>query len=100
MAGRPRQLHKRVSDAHDHIRTAGGILVTVAPETYFDGTFSRESALSKAWTGTVDAILAACDESEALLELLRERAGFPPEPESPPIVIPDPPTAVYQRTTE
>ncbi len=81
MAGRPRMKHRRVSDAFDELRSAGGILLTAAPDEYISGEFKGDTPLSNAWSDSVDAMFTACGEVEELLKLLAEKAGLPP-PES------------------
>lgn len=81
MAGRPRMKHRRVSDAFHELRSAGGILITAAPDEYLSGDFKGETPLSLAWSDAVDAMMFACREVEKLLTLLAEIAGLPP-PES------------------
>ena len=81
MAGRPRMKHRRVSDAFDELRSAGGILLTAAPDEYLNGDFEGETPLSNAWSDSVDAMMFACSEVEKLLTLLAKKAGLPP-PES------------------
>ncbi len=73
--------HKRVSDAFDELCSAGGILMTCAPDEYISGEFKGETPLSKAWSDSVDAMMFACSEVEKLLTLLAKKAGLPP-PES------------------
>ena len=81
MAGRPRMKYKRVSDAFDGLRSAGGILLTACPDEYLDDSKDDSRAdtpLSNAWSDSVDAMFAACSEVEKLLRLLAEKAGLPP----------------------
>ncbi len=78
MAGRPRMKHRRVSDAFDELRSAGGILITAAPDEYLNGNFEGETPLSNAWSDSVDAMFTVCSEVEKLLKLLAEKAGLPP----------------------
>ena len=78
MAGRPRMKHRRVSDAFDELRSAGGILLTAAPDEYISGEFKGDTPLSLAWSDSVDAMMFACSEVEKLLTLLAEKAGLPP----------------------
>ena len=78
MAGRPRLKHKRVNDAFDELLSAGGILMTAAPDEYLDGSFEGDTPLSNAWSDSVDAMMHACSEVEKLLALLAEKAGLPP----------------------
>ena len=73
--------YRRVSDAFDELRSAGGILITAAPDEYLNGDFKGETPLSQAWSDAVDAMMFACSETEKLLKLLPEKAGLPP-PES------------------
>ena len=77
MAGRPRMKHRRVSDAFDELRSAGGILLTACPDEYLDGS-RDDTPLSLAWSDSVDAMMAACSETEKLLKLLAKKAGLPP----------------------
>ncbi len=81
MAGRPRMKHRRVSDAFDELRSAGGILIPAAPDEYISGEFKGDTPLSNAWSNSVDAMMFACSEVEKLLKLLAKQAGLPP-PES------------------
>ena len=78
MAGRPRMKHKRVSDAFDELCSAGGILMTAAPDEYLNGEFKGDTPLSNAWSDSVDAMMFACSEVEKLLKLLAKKAGLPP----------------------
>ena len=77
MAGRPRMKHRRVSDAFDELRSAGGILLTACPDEYLDGS-REDTPLSLAWSDSVDAMFTACREVEKLLKLLAKKAGLPP----------------------
>lgn len=70
--------HRRVSDAFDELRSAGGILITAAPDEYLDGSFEGDTPLSNAWSDSVDAMFTACSEVEELLKLLAKKAGLPP----------------------
>ena len=70
--------HRRVSDAFDELRSAGGILLTAAPDEYISGEFKGDTPLSNAWSNSVDAMMFACSEVEKLLALLAEKAGLPP----------------------
>ena len=65
MAGRPRMKYRRVSDAFDELRSAGGILITAAPDEYISGEFKGDTPLSNAWSNSVDAMMFACSEFES-----------------------------------
>lgn len=78
--GRP-TMDETYSDAFDELRSAGGILITAAPDEYLSGDFQGETPLSQAWSDAVDAMMFAYSETEKLLKLLAEKAGLPP-PES------------------
>ncbi len=79
MAGRPRRTYRRVADAFDLLCDAGGRLHTVAPDKYLDGT--PEDATPDLWQNSLDAMMAACIETEKLLKTLAKRAGLR-EPDS------------------
>ncbi len=99
MAGRPRMKHRRVSDAFDELCSAGGILLTCAPDEYISGEFKGDTPLSNAWSDSVDAMMFACSEVEKLLKLLAEKAGLPPpdsclsKPDEQPVTSDPNPTA-------
>ena len=76
--GRPRMKYKRVSDAFDELCSAGGILLTAAPEEYLNGDFEGDTPLSNGWSDSVDAMMHACIEVEKLLTLLADKAGLRP----------------------
>ena len=78
MRGRPRRSYRRVSDAFDVLRDAAGQLHTVAPDRYLDG---YEGPAPDFWRTSLDAIMAACVETEKLLKTLAKKAGHP-EPDS------------------
>ncbi len=88
--------HRRVSDAFDELRSAGGILITAAPDEYISGEFEGDTPLSNAWCDSVDAMMHACSEVEKLLRLLAEKAGLPPpdsrlaEPDDQPVTSEQP----------
>lgn len=79
MTGRPRRTYRRVSDAFDLLRDAGGRLHTIAPEHYLDGT--RDDVKPDLWQTSLDTMMAACIATEKLLKMLAKRAGLP-EPDS------------------
>ena len=79
MAGRPRNMYYKVSNAFDVLRDAGGQLHTAAPDRYLRG--AREDVIPDLWQSSLDAMMAACIETEKLLKMLAQKAGLP-EPDS------------------
>ena len=82
MAGRPRRMYYKVSNACDVLRDAGGLLHTAAPDKYLDSSYEGPTddpwrrALDDPWCRTLDTVMAAIIESEKLLKILAGGAGL------------------------
>ena len=79
MAGRPRRTCRKVLNAFDVLLDASGQLHTAAPDKYLDSSY--EGSTDDPWRRALDAMMAACIETEKLLRILAKNAGLP-EPDS------------------
>ena len=75
MAGRPRRMYRKVLDAFDVLLDAAGRLHNAAPDKYLDSLY--EGPMDDPWRRALDAMMAACVETEKIARILAKNAGLP-----------------------